>query len=249
MRKPLEGVWNVVRFNWHFYGLALGALLVLAALALAHPVWWPYCLGLMLLAGGPLLISLLVSYYVYDLSALYRLSWLPAAVPAGAQLVNIHAGFDETSPLLQQRFPAAHLQVFDFYDPALHTEVSIRRARAAYPAFPGTQPTTPTALPLPAASIDYAFVLLAAHEIRDQAQRVAFFLELRRVLRPAGRVVVVEHLRDPANFLAYTIGFLHFYSRAVWLRAFAAAHLSLVQEKKITPFVSAFILTSNGVAA
>ncbi|MCB2407893.1 class I SAM-dependent methyltransferase [Hymenobacter lucidus] len=248
MRKPLEGVWNVVRFNWHFYGLAAGALLVLAAVAAGRPAWRPYCLLLMLLAGGPLLVSLLVSYYVYDRSALYKLSWLPAQLPAGAQLVNIHAGFDETSSLLQQRFAPVPLRVFDFYDPALHTEVSIRRARAAYPAFPGTQPATPAALPLPAASISYVFVLLAAHEIRSEEQRVVFFRELRRVLAPGGRVVVVEHLRDAANFWAYTIGFLHFYSRSTWLRAFGAAGLTLVQEKKITPFVSAFILAHDGAA-
>ena len=31
--------------------------------------------------------------------------------------------------------------------------------------------------------------------------------ELTRVLKPAGEFVVVEHLRDTVNFLAYTTGF------------------------------------------
>jgi hypothetical protein len=55
----------------------------------------------------------------------------------------------------------------------------------------------------------------------------------------------VEHLRDPANFLAYTIGFLHFYSRATWRAAFRGAGLHLLREQKLTPFISAFILSPD----
>ena len=88
----------------------------------------------------------------------------------------------------------------------------------------------PHALPLPAAATDWVLVLLAAHEIREPAQRVAFLREIRRVLAPGGRAVVLEHLRDPANFLAYTIGFLHFYSRTTWLAAFRGADLHLLRQ-------------------
>ncbi|PJJ59564.1 class I SAM-dependent methyltransferase [Hymenobacter chitinivorans] len=249
MRRPLEGVWNVVRFNWHFYVGAGGSLLVLAAVAgFAPAAWRPYLLGLLALGAAPVLISLLVSYYVYDVSELYRLGWLPIDPASRGRLVNIHAGFDETSGLLQQRFARAQLRVFDFYDPQLHREVSIKRARAAYPPFPGTVAVQPGALPLPAASTDYALLLLSAHEIRQQRERVAFFAEVRRTLTPQGRIIVVEHLRDPANFLAYTIGFFHFYSRATWRRVFRAAGLEVVQEQKITPFVSAFTLQVYGNA-
>ncbi|WP_196956942.1 class I SAM-dependent methyltransferase [Hymenobacter guriensis] len=145
--------------------------------------------------------------------------------------------------------PRATLRVFDFYNPTVHTEVSIRRARAACAPFPGTEPVQPHALPLTKASADGVFVLLSAHEIRQPAQREIFLAELRRVLQPQGKLVIVEHLRDPANFMAYTIGFLHFYSRATWLRAFRQAGFRLLQEKKITPFVSAFTLQPDGTAA
>lgn len=244
-RGPLAGVGNIMRFNWPFYALAAGAALLLGAAAAWGPTGLRVYAGLALLAVLlPAGLSLLASWYVYDYSTLYRFSWLPAA-PAPRQIVNVHAGFDETSARLRARFPAAALQVFDFYDPQLHTEASIRRARAAVAPYPGTVAVRPSALPLPTAGTDHLFVLLAAHEIRDPDQRVAFLRELGRVLAPAGRAVVVEHLRDPANFLAYTVGFLHFYSRATWLRAFRAAGLQLESELKITPLVSAFILRNT----
>ncbi|TGE08476.1 methyltransferase domain-containing protein [Hymenobacter fodinae] len=250
MRKPLQGVGNILRFNWHFYALAAGSMVLVGASRYVWPAWGPWALLLLAAIGVTVGVSLLVSFYVYDVSNLYSLQWLPERLlaPAGT-VVNIHAGFDETSALLQQRFESSPLVVLDFYDPQLHTEVSIRRARAAYAAYPGTQRVQTHALPLADNSADCVFLLLAAHEVRHPRQREAFLREVHRVLRPAGKLVVVEHLRDAANFAAYTVGFLHFYSRKTWQRAFAEAGLTLAEEKKITPFVSAFILKRDGSAA
>lgn len=244
IRKPGEGVWNIIRFNWHFYAVAVAVVLLLGlAGSYAHNDWRPYALLLLLLVAFPTIVSLVVSYYVYDYSVLYTFDWLNTqALPEPERVVNIHAGFDESSPQLQQKFASAELRVLDFYDPAKHTEISIQRARAACLPYPGTEQVQPETLPLPTGSTDWVIIMLSAHEIRQQAQRIAFLEEARRILHPLGRLVIVEHLRDPANFLAYTIGFLHFYSRATWLKAFQAAGLTLEQEQKITPFISAFIL-------
>jgi SAM-dependent methyltransferase len=244
LRRPLQGVGNILRFNWHFYAAAAAATALLLLLApYAGAALRPGLLLLLLGVGWLTLGSVLVSAYVYDFSPLYRLSWLPElALPPGATVVNIHAGFDESSALLRQRLPAARLRVLDFYNPARHTELAIRRARAAYPPFPGTEPVPTTALPLPTAGADLVLLMLAAHEIRREAERTAFLAEVRRSLRPGGRAVVIEHLRDPANFLAYSVGAFHFYSRRSWLRGFRAAGLRREREMKVTPFVSVFIL-------
>lgn len=246
-RKPLQGVSNIVRFNWHYYA---AGLLCLGAGVAVRPFLAGTAngvvLGLVLAAGVSMVVSLAVSLYVYDLSELYAFTWLRGLSGApGTTLVNIHAGFDETSALLRQRYPQAAWKVFDFYDPARHTEISIRRARKAYPAFPGTQAVATGGLPLPAGSVDGVLLILAAHEIRDPAERVHFFAQLHAALRPGGKVVVVEHLRDGYNLAAYHVGFFHFYSRRTWQHAFAAAGLQLVEETKITPFVSVFTLRKN----
>jgi SAM-dependent methyltransferase len=122
------------------------------------------------------------------------------------------------------------------------TEVSIRRARRAYPPAPGTVPVTTTALPFPTDTFDTALAILSAHEIRSEAERIQFFRELRRVTQPTGKIYLTEHLRDGPNFLAYTIGFLHFHSRATWLTTFQRAGLVVTREIKTTPFITTFIL-------
>jgi SAM-dependent methyltransferase len=245
VRKPLQGLRNIIRFNWHFYVLAFGLALAVSVASLVLPAPLSYYgwagLGLLL---APVLVSLAVSWYVYDYAGLYELKCLSfrTAPASGTKLLTISAGFDELTPLLAQSWPADQLLAIDFYDPARHTEVSIKRARQAYPPVPGTLQVSTHALPLLSHSADYALAFLAAHEVRDAAERAVFFQELARVLKPSGELIVVEHLRDTANFLAYTIGFFHFHSRRAWLATFRAAGLRVAQEMKITPFLTAFIL-------
>lgn len=244
-RKAFQGLTNILRFNWHFYVLALCLLMVGLFFRQYVPVQ-------VLLWGITIstLLSLGVSWYVYDGSQLYRLQWLAGLrIGAGQQIININAGFDETSHILSQKYPDATLQVFDFYDPVKHTEISIERARKAYAAYPGTQTICTSAVPLAAASVDVIFLFLAAHEIRDEQERSNFFTQLGHSLRNHGKIIVLEHLRDTRNFIAYNIGFLHFFSGTAWKRTFATAELTIGEEMKITPFLSAFILHKNGIAS
>jgi ubiquinone/menaquinone biosynthesis C-methylase UbiE len=242
LRKPLQGVYNILRFNWHFYVLAIAVIIVLTCVGIYSPTFQPITLLIVILISFSTIISLLVSMYVYDFSNFYQLKWLKAEIDKKSNLLNIHAGFDESSALLQNKFPESSLQVFDFYNPILHTEVSIKRARKAYPEFPGTRQITTTSLPLADQSVDHIFLILAAHEIRNEAERILFFKELRRVLKANGSIIVVEHLRDTFNFLAYNIGFFHFLSASTWKSTFSKAGLATTTQSKITPFLTSYSL-------
>ncbi len=250
MRKPLQGVANIVRFNWHYYVLAVGFLWMLIAFGnYVGGMTRILLLFLCLPAFVSILVSLAVSFYVYDLSNLYSLEWLgKKRFEKGSRLVNINAGFDETTELLHLRFPKAEIAVLDFYDPAKHTEISIKRARKAYPPFAGTIQIKTSAMSLETDSAEAIFVILAAHEIRKPEERAEFFRELERILAPGGQIFVTEHLRDLPNVLAYTFGAFHFHSRRSWIKAFEAARLKIAGEIMITPFITTFILESNGTA-
>jgi hypothetical protein len=76
--------------------------------------------------------------------------------------------------------------------------------------------------------------------LRGAEAREAFFAELRRVLAGHGSVILVEHLRDAANFVAFGPGVWHFVPRREWLRVARACGFAAAAEVSVTPFVRAF---------
>jgi SAM-dependent methyltransferase len=244
-RKPLQGVGNIIRFNWPFYVAAFSV--IIAIVFFKHHLPGPvqsFVFVLALLAGFTILVSLLVSFYVYDVSNLYQLNWLPGL--NHKKVLTINAGFDETSAMIKTKYPNSELVICDFFDPEKHTEASIKRARAAYPPSENTIRVTTAHLPFAHHAFDEVLAILSAHEIRDAQERIGFFKELHRVTKPGGRIFVTEHVRDLNNFIAYTIGFFHFHSKADWLHTFNEANLSVKQEIKTTPFITTFMLEKHG---
>ena len=250
IRKPFQGVINIIRFNSHTYVVGL-IFIVLALIAAGNVDGWQKTILLVLagLAIFSMVLSLLVSYFIYDRSGLYSLEWLPDFPMENKQVVNIHAGFDETSALLKQKFPGAALTVLDFYDPTLHTERSIKKARKAYPAFPGTIPIETSALPLQPNSADLVCCIFSAHEIRNEVERIEFLRVLKDSLTKNGRIILTEHQRDLPNFLAYNFGFFHFHSPSTWHKNIEAAGLQVEQKIKKTAFITTYILKANGATA
>jgi len=242
---------QIVRFNWPFYAAA-GAATAAAPFLLPRlpALWWirvPAYAGAGLVAMW-LIASLVASWIVYDRSRLMQWDWVLQALGfKPLSWINIHAGHDESSDALQRIFADARGRVFDIFAPGETTEPSIVRARerAQHEPRPGAlaaEHVDYRRLPLPNGTIDVATLLLSAHELRSEDARGALFAELRRVLGPAGRVVVAEHLRDWANFMAYGPGAWHFHSRRTWVRCFARHRFDIHREFSITPFVRVFVL-------
>jgi SAM-dependent methyltransferase len=160
------------------------------------------------------------------------------------EAIFCHCGFDEASAALRQKFAGVNWQVLDHFNANHMTEASIRRARALFPPAPGTLSSRYDAWPVAVDSVDAVFSLLAVHELRSESERRAWFAEARRCLRHGGRLLLVEHVRDVANFLAFGPGFLHFHSAASWRRCWESAGFRSVDEFRITSFVRIFVLTT-----
>ena len=244
-RKPFQGVLNIVRFNRLKYLLS-GFLIVflLSINSLIPPYFQFISLLLVIVIGFFITFSLLISYLIYDCSSLYQLKWIPDL--NSKDVLNINAGFDEVSGILQGKSPSLKLTISDFFNLQKHTERAIRRARAIYPILPNTIAVDTHHLPFSDHSFDYVIAFFSAHEIRDKNERVTFFKEINRVLKPGGKIYVTEHLRDVANFIPYSIGFFHFYPKNTWIQTFTQSNLKIDEDVKITPFVTTFILSKDG---
>ena len=242
-RKKFQGVLNILSFNRHFYIIGLIVLMLITTSWLLFN--WSnslfYSIAIAFLYG--LLMPLIVSAYVYDYSGYYNFNWLMDCNLndiSPENIVNINAGFDETSFILKNHFPKSHLQVFDFYNPKQHTEQAIIRARKVSLVYPNTKQIDTDTIPQKSKSIDLVFLLSAAHEIRSYNEKVEFLKECKRICKPKGKVIMVEHLRDVPNFLAFSVGFTHFFSRKLWKKAYIEAGFSNISEIKFTPFMSIF---------
>jgi len=245
-RGKWQGMMTIVRFNWPYYVAAVVVVFVsLAGLCLLGGIVGKLiCAAALAGAAYFLFGSLGVSHLVYDRSDLYRWGWLQRAL-RGAEMrdaIFCHSGFDESSAELRERFPETRWTVLDHFDREHMTEASIRRARALFPPTADTMASPSDAWPVAAQSADVVFGLLAIHELRSEAERGAWFLEARRCLRRGGRVVLVEHLRDAANFLAFGPGFVHFHSPASWRRCLETAGFTSLEQFRLTAFVRVFVL-------
>ncbi len=197
----------IARFNWPFYAAAMAALLAsLAGLCFFNALPLKLLCAAGLTGAAYFLVgSLGVSHVIYDRSDLYRWRWLDRAL-RGAFLrraIFCHSGFDEASDALRLRFDRCEWLLLDHFDATRMTEASIRRARRIFPPTPGTLAAPYDRWPVPEETSDAIFGLLAIHELRSERERSAWFSEARRCLSPGGRVVLVEHLRDLANFFAF----------------------------------------------
>lgn len=243
-RHSFIGTLNILRFNWHQYvlGIAAGASLIFLPFSFAIVVG---CLVLL-----SVLVSLVVSFWVYDRSNLYELESLDnLGINEHAKLLNIHSGFDETSSLLKDKFPNSSLTIADFYNPKKHTEISIKRARKIYPTSKDTLRIETSKIIFEDYKFEAIFLIFAAHEIRDYIEREDFFREVNRILSENGVVIVTEHLRDIWNGLAYNIGSFHFHSKKSWLQIFAKSNFRIEATLKTTPFVTTFVLRKNGTSS
>lgn len=186
--------------------------------------------------------STLAATWVFDVSGVTRWRWLREFIgESPRRWLNVTTGFDDTTDALTVCFPDSSGIAVDLFDERGRHDRSILRARQAFP--PESINVVPGwPLPLESDSVDAAFLLMAAHELRDDDIRRALFDELRRVLGKSGRVVLVEYLRTPTNAVVFGPGVLHFFSGNLWRETARRSGFAVAAERSLTPFAHAFLL-------
>ncbi len=130
-RRSFQGVLNILSFNRHFY---VAGFILLALIIVSKYIFnWPDSLYLLVVLAFiyGLTMPLFVSAYVYDFSGFYNFDWLKKMKIEDTKdkfNLNINAGFDETSFIIDSILPNSKLQVYDFYNGKQHTEPAIIRA-------------------------------------------------------------------------------------------------------------------------
>ena len=240
-----SGARRIFFYNWPIYGGTWSAALLALAVAVVAPLpggssYVFVSAALVALAWSA--ASLVVSSFIYDRSELARGAWLADLLPATVESwISVDAGLDAEVEV-DSAMPGSCRARFDIYDRALLATPSVERARKRTARRHPATAATVTALPVDAGSCDAVLVIFTAHELRDPALREAAFVELARVLSERGRLIVVEHLRDAANFAAFGPGFFHFQPRREWLRLARVSGLRVAAERRVTPWVMALAL-------
>src|SRR5215217_136508 len=103
-RRKFQGVLNILSFNRHFYVFGIIALIVIIATYFIFN-WSALLFWIIVIAFlYGLIMPLIVSAYVYDFSGYYNFNWLNKVIGSNQNpglIVNINAGFDETSFLIK----------------------------------------------------------------------------------------------------------------------------------------------------
>ncbi len=246
MRAPSTGrpagPIDVMGFNAAPFVLGPVAAALAAVVALTPlPIPVRLLFAVAALVGGFLSISAIVAVvWVFGIGADRRWAWIASAADTPRRWVNVTTGFDDSTATLHRLLPATAGEAVDVFDPAIDHETALLAARRRFPTSGRSGLATDLGPTLGDKVYDAAFLLMSAHETRGR-DRDSLFEAIAKSLSPCGRLVLVEHLRDRPNRVAFGPGASHFQSRETWVRVAADAGLALGDEVRLTPYARGFV--------
>ena len=237
------GPGDVLSFNRlpFIAGPAIGVIGVAAAIVLGG-LPGIVRIGLGMAGVGALSLTaaaVFVTWRVFGANSTARWDWVRSVSARSTRWLNLTTGFDDSTGRLQAIVDGVG-RTIDVFDPTMAHDAPLRRARDAFPPAGLTVPVAALAAVVEPASAETVFLLMSAHETHGH-ERHALFAAARHALGSGGRVVLVEHLRDRANILAFGPGAWHFSPRNDWLRSASDAGLVLLDEQRLDPWVSGFV--------
>lgn len=201
-------------------GLLLAGVLALVAAS----IWSP--------AVGYFVITVAVSYVIVSGAGLYLLYGPPSQrifddlfemgqVTGNDRVVDIHFGTWRFSRTTLQTLPGVTVHAVGVHDPEEESEVAVRdvwkfeRPPTGHPRFRDDH-GNPSALPVDDQSADVVLLGFGIHEVHSKQERDTLMQELKRILTPDGRVLLVERGWSPLLLFVFGPLFLHFTPAKEW---------------------------------
>lgn len=239
--RQYSGTISTLLYNWPiFAGVLFFGLVMLVAGILLLPNAWSWILAASGIVALVLIISILIAtFIVYDWGQKHeydRLARLGNLSEANV-VIDITCGKLRGSRGLLSLFRQGHYFLIDIYDAEKMTDPALRRARKMEPPLEGgrriyQRPGRANSLPLPHNWADAIYCNFSLHEVREVVDREALFVELARVLKPNGRLLIAEHGRDLLNFMAFGPGAFSFFPAATWEQHMTNAGLTVEHHER-----------------
>jgi ubiquinone/menaquinone biosynthesis C-methylase UbiE len=147
----------------------------------------------------------------YKMKDLRRLVSTDLGNVDGGRFLDFGGGVGTSVPFFRKFFPSAHLTCVDVSVKSLEVGIARFGSPTSFVAFDGDQ------LPFAESTFDCAFAACVFHHIPPEAH-ARLLGEMRRVLKPKGRVMIYEH--NPLNPLTVrTVNACPFDENAILIRA------------------------------
>jgi SAM-dependent methyltransferase len=246
-----HGLFDYVRVRWPTYlGLALSALgtLFLIVTGVDQNRW-------ALVATGLAILILLAYFTTTSLWAAYeqfvRRQTSPAQIlvemgqiQPTSDFVHVGLGARDLPIQLSRRLTRGHIRAIDVYNPQLTPSSVLARQRRPLPPLSDPRLTwlegSVDLLPLPDNSVDLVVAGFTIVEFWQRGDRERLLREIRRVLRPGGRLLLAEPARTTTQLLMVGPAALRLPSPDEWRNLLRTAGLTVTREKDVGGYYMCF---------
>lgn len=237
-----RGTLDYIAAHWpaYIFGYA-GIILLLLVLVIVSGAqgWWafiPLGFAALLLVAFYLGASIWAAHLQYD-GAVHDMLFDMARLRPEDRFVHIGVGLRTTAIGLGRRLTTGHMTVVDIYNPQLMPGGAIIRGRALAPR-PGPDNRVSwreggvELLPLPDSSVRVVTMDFTLGTLWQKGDQRQLLLEIGRILKPGGRLVVMERVRGYTSWLVRGPLALRLPPDEYWRELLTSAGLEVRQEEE-----------------
>ena len=251
-RDRYQGTARHIYAQWPGYllrygGLILAFLMIGAGLIMGWQVL--VALGIVLLTAVffLMLAALWTAHKLHDADGLQSDDLLFAMSQAQPtdNLANIDLGLRQQAIILSRHLTTGKITVIDVYNPQLATGAGLARARLQAPSTKQDPRLTwydghISLLPMPDSSVTAVFMSQVLSEFSQHGDRQTLLREIRRILKPSGRLLVTEQTASWLNWLLAGTSTARLHPTEYWRDLLLEAGFEIHRQENIQGLLNCF---------